>query len=87
VAGFAGGAASCLANPGCTGDEGAASVTVGLALIGAAAGTGIGAGIDAAVKGPKLVVYESPGAGAQARVSIAPLITPHAKGVALSFAF
>ena len=87
VAGFAGGAASCLANPECRGDEGGAAVTVGLALIGTAAGAGIGAAIDAAVKGPTLVVYQSPGAGAQARISIAPLIAPHAKGVSVSFAF
>jgi len=87
VAGFAGGAASCLANPQCSGDEAAAGVTIGLAIVGAAAGVGIGAAIDAAVKGPKLVVYQRSGTGAQARFSIAPLIAPHAKGVAVSFAF
>jgi hypothetical protein len=87
AAGFAGGAASCLANPECSGDEAAAGVTIGLAIVGAAAGVAIGAAIDAAVKGPTLVVYQRPGAGAQARFSITPLIAPHAKGVAVSFAF
>ena len=85
--GFAGGAASCLVNEECTGDEGAAGVTAGLALVGAAAGAGIGAGVDAAVKGPKLVVYRAPGASGTARLSIAPVVTARAKGVAVSFAF
>jgi hypothetical protein len=87
VVGLAGGAAACLANPECSGDEAAAGVTAGLALVGAAAGAGIGALIDAAVKGPKLLVYRAPGAPGQARVSVAPVIGPRAKGVAVSFAF
>ena len=85
--GFVGGAASCLVNEECTGDEAAAGVTAGLALMGAAAGAGIGAGVDAAVKGPKLVVYRAPGASGTARLSIAPVVTARAKGVAVSFAF
>ena len=85
--GFAGGAASCLVNEECTGDEGGAGVTAALALVGAAAGAGIGAGVDAAVKGPKLVVYRAPGASGTARLSIAPVVTARAKGVAVSFAF
>jgi hypothetical protein len=55
-----------------------------------AIGAAIGAGIDAAFKGPKLVVYRAPGASGapgHARLSIAPVITPRTKGVALSIAF
>jgi hypothetical protein len=52
-------------------------------------GTCIGVGIDALIPGKKLVAYRAPVPGAHAapRVSIAPLLTPRAKGVALSFAF
>jgi len=52
-------------------------------------GTCIGVGIDALIPGKKLVAYRAPVPGAHAvpRVSIAPLVTPRAKGVALSFSF
>jgi hypothetical protein len=87
LVGLAGGAAACLANPECSGDEAAAGVTVGLGIMGAAAGAGIGALVDAAVKGPKLLVYRAPGTPGQARLSVAPMIGPRAKGVAVRFTF
>ena len=88
LAGFVGGALSCLLNPQCGGDdEIAAAVSRGLAIVGAAAGAGIGAGADAAIKGPKLVIYRGAGTQSAARFSLAPLIAPRHKGVALSIAF
>jgi hypothetical protein len=49
-------------------------------------GAGIGVGIDALIPGKKLVAYRAPGSS-PARLSIAPVVTPRAKGVAVSFAF
>ena len=59
------------------------------ALVYGAVGAGIGVGIDAMIPGKKLVTYRAPGAAgtAHARLSVAPLVTPRAKGVALSIAF
>jgi hypothetical protein len=59
------------------------------AAVYAGIGAGIGVGIDAMIPGKKLVAYRAPGAAGrpQARLSFAPVITPRAKGVALSFAF
>ena len=53
------------------------------------AGAAIGVGIDALIPGKKIVAYRAPGpAGAPpARLSFAPVITPRAKGVAISFSF
>lgn len=52
-------------------------------------GAGIGVGIDALIPGRKLMAYRAPGSSgaAQARFSIAPVITPRARGVAVSFSF
>jgi hypothetical protein len=52
-------------------------------------GAGIGVGIDALIPGKKLVAYRAPGSSgaAQSRLSIAPFVTPRAKGLAVSFAF
>jgi len=52
-------------------------------------GAAIGVGIDALIPGKKLVTYRAPltHGSSQARLSIAPLVTPRAKGVAVSFAF
>jgi len=50
-------------------------------------GTAVGVAVDALIPGRKLVVYRAPGAPGHARLSIAPVVTPRAKGVALSFAF
>jgi hypothetical protein len=50
---------------------------------------GIGAAIGAIFPGRTTVVYRAPGAAsaAQPRLSIAPVITPRTRGVAVSFAF
>ena len=52
-------------------------------------GTGIGVGIDALTPGKKIVAYRAPGAAAPsaARLTIAPVVTPRAKGLAVAFAF
>ena len=52
-------------------------------------GAGIGVGIDALIPGKKIAAYRAPAsvAAPPARLSIAPVITPRAKGVAVSFAF
>jgi hypothetical protein len=59
------------------------------ALVYGGIGAGIGVGIDALIPGKKLVAYRAPGPAGptEARLSIAPVITPRAKGVAVSFAF
>ena len=59
------------------------------ALVYGGIGAGIGVGIDALIPGKKLVAYRAPGSAgsSQARLSIAPVVTPRAKGVAVSFAF
>jgi hypothetical protein len=61
-------------------------MTAVLGLLGAAAGAGIGAAIDAATKG-KLVIYKAPGSLSGARLSVAPVLTARQKGVAMSFSF
>jgi hypothetical protein len=76
---------ACVAN--------AESEDVGWCVLGAAIyggiGAGIGVGIDALIPGKKILAYRAPGSSGAAgpRLSVAPLITPRAKGVALSFAF
>ena len=55
-------------------------------------GAAIGVGIDALIPGKKLVAYRAPGTpgstgSARARLSIAPVVTRRAKGVAVAFAF
>lgn len=52
-------------------------------------GAGIGVGIDALIPAKKVPAYRAPVpvAAVPARLSIAPVITPRAKGVAVSFAF
>lgn len=83
------GMASCAANPQCVDDEGAPAVTVGLGLMGTAAGAGIGALVDALIKPAKPPVLRVPGPGAapHARVSVSPVLSPRAKGAAVSFMF
>ena len=48
-----------------------------------------GVGIDAMIPGKKLVAYRAPGAAGapSARLSLAPFVTPRAKGVALALSF
>jgi len=57
------------------------------ALMIAGAGTGIGVGVDALIPGRRQVVYRAPGASGSARLSLAPMITPRTKGVAVAFSF
>ena len=63
------------------------------AFVGAAGmGALIGALIDANIHGPKLTVYRAagkaePGGASRASVSIAPVLTPRTKGVAVAFVF
>jgi hypothetical protein len=68
-------------------DEGLSAVWWGCAAIGAGIGAGGGAIIGAARPAKWEEVYRAPGAAGSARVSIAPMITPRAKGVMLSFSF
>ena len=68
----------------CEGETGCAP---GGALFWGGAGMGIGVGIDAAWKGKKVLAYRAPGASGSARLSIAPVITPRTKGVAVSYSF
>ena len=57
------------------------------ALICGGIGAGIGLGIDALITGQKQVVYRAPGVSGSARLSLMPVLTPGAKGVAVSFSF
>jgi hypothetical protein len=61
---------------------------VGALMIGAI-GMGIGVGVDALIPGKRLVVYRAPGSSGSlpARLSIAPVVTPRARGALVSFAF
>ena len=75
-------------------DPGDGSAGIGVAILGGCAGlgAGVGAAIGAAVPAKTLVVYRAPGApgsagSSQARVSIAPVITPRTKGAAVAVAF
>ena len=54
-----------------------------------AIGAGTGAIVGALIPGKTLVVYRAPaaGAGRSGRLSVAPIVTPRAKGAAVSFAF
>ena len=76
-----------------SGNEGDYGTQGGWALAGAGIFGGIGAGVGAALGAvwgkPAQVVYRAPAAPASAdgRLSIAPVFTPRAKGVAVSFAF
>ena len=56
---------------------------------GMGAGALIGVGIDAMIPGKQVVVYRAPGSNgaSHARLSMAPVITPRARGVAVAFAF
>jgi len=69
-----------------------AVAAAGAVLLGAL-GAGLGAGVGALLPGRKQVVYRAPGAGGAthdgtgARLSIAPVMTPRAKGVAVRVSF
>ena len=61
---------------------------IGAVVVGAL-GAAVGVGIDALIPGKKVVAYWAPRSTGPAppRVSLAPLITPRTKGVALAFSF
>ena len=89
LAGLGAGIAACAAYPKDDPLRGEACL-MGIGLFwmpGFGIGALVGAGIDALIPGRKLVVYRAPGVPGHARLSIAPVVTPRAKGVALSFAF
>lgn len=64
--------------------EGADSAgpVIGLVALGLSAGAGIGAGLDAAITG-STVVYRRP----SRTMSVAPMLSPHARGVRVALAF
>ena len=73
------------------GDGGGWYIAIGAGIFGGI-GAGAGAVVGALIPGKPLLVYRAPGAAglagsSQAWVSIAPVITPRTKGVAVSFAF
>jgi hypothetical protein len=81
--------AGCLAAELSEGDsEHAGWCVLGAAVYGGV-GASIGIGIDALIPGKKIVAYRAPGSAglSHARLSVAPVVTPRAKGVAVSFAF
>ena len=61
----------------------------GYLLVFGALGAGLGVGIDALIPGKKTVVFRAPGStgAASARLTIAPIVTPRAKGVAVGLRF
>ena len=71
----------------CSGDECSWGGAAALVLLVTGAGAGVGAGVDAAMPGRRQVVYRAGGAGVSTRLSLAPVITPRTKGVALSYSF
>jgi hypothetical protein len=82
-----GGATGALVGAASHADEGLASVWWGCAAIGVGIGAGGGAIVGAASPAKWEEVYRAPGPSGNARVSIAPMITPRTKGVVLSFSF
>jgi hypothetical protein len=58
-----------------------------LGAIGAAVGAGVGAAVRAALPPGRKEVYRAPGASGSAHLSVAPVITPRTKGVAVAFSF
>ena len=91
LAGLGAGIAACAAYPKddpLRGD--ACLMAIGLLWMpGMGAGALVGVGIDAMMPAKQLVVYRAPGArdGASARLSVAPVITPRAKGAAVALSF
>jgi len=59
------------------------------AVVVGALGAAVGVGIDALIPGKKVVAYWAPRSTgpAPSRVSLAPVVTPRAKGVAVAFSF
>jgi len=67
-------------------DDCGEAVSGGL-MFGALIGAGAGAAIGAMRSGKEVVVYRAPGPSGSARLSLAPVITPRTKGVALFVSF
>jgi|APFre7841882724_1041349.scaffolds.fasta_scaffold109191_1 hypothetical protein len=67
--------------------EGDNGPVIAVVWLGALSGAGVGALIDAARGGKKVLTYQAPGALSSSRLSIAPVITPRTKGVAVAFSF
>jgi hypothetical protein len=82
-----GGAIGALVGAAKQADEGLAGVWWGCAAIGVGIGAGGGAIIGAARPAKWKEVYRAPGASGSARMSIAPVVSPHTKGIVLSFSF
>ena len=76
--------AAVCANEGCELDAGGAVLG---SLIYGGIGAGIGAGVDAAIPGRRQIVYRAGTAAPSARLSLAPVITSRAKGIAVAFSF
>jgi len=76
---------ACLASA----DEGQDQWCLAAAVVYGGIGAAIGLGIDAVIPGKKVVVYRAPGAAGapSARLSVAPFVTPRAKGLAAVFSF
>jgi hypothetical protein len=88
VGGVAGAVLGAVDSSGCSSDcisNGAEAVIV--AGIGAGIGAGVGALVRAVLPAGRKDVYRAPGAPGSARLSIAPVVTPRAKGVAVSLVF
>ena len=60
---------------------------VGASLFYAGIGAGIGAGVDAAIPGRRQIVYRAGMVTPSARLSLAPVITPRTKAVAVTYSF
>ena len=85
IGGIAGAAADAIdSSTGSCGDE--CYFGLGVAL-GAGIGAGVGAGVRAALPAGRKEVYRAPGASGSARLSLAPVITPRTKGVAVALTF
>jgi hypothetical protein len=68
--------------------SGEADMAYGLgALLGAGMGAGVGAAVRAALPAGRKEVYRAPGASGSASLSLAPVITPRTKGVAVAYSF
>jgi hypothetical protein len=74
---------------GCDDGDECAGAILGLGAFFGGIGAGTGAAIGALIPGKTLVVYRAPGAAGatSARFSLAPIITPARKGVAVSVRF
>jgi hypothetical protein len=87
IAGAAGGAILGASAAGGPGGECNRNCSPILAGVFGGLGAGAGAVIGAVIPGKTLVVYRAPGAPPSTLLTLAPVITPRTKGMAVSFAF